>query len=477
MKLSFQNIFSLFFIVNAIISITVIILERRRPEKTIAWLLIFVVFPPLGLFLYIFAGRNWKKHKLSDENSENTYNMVAEALYKIKDVKYPSLIKLILNNNNSPVFIDNDIEIFNNGEEKFKALKKCLRNAKHHIHMEYYIVKNDTIGNEIKNILIEKAKEGVEVRFIIDKVGSPTVKTSFIKDLKTAGVNVVFYTYFLAPLLRHINTQLNYRNHRKIVVIDGKIGFIGGINIGDEYLGKGPLGYWRDTHLMVKGDFVLGLQAVFLDDFYMTKRADNSFPWYDDFENYFPTPKNEKGKVMQLVKSGPDSDNAAIMQTILKMISLAEHHIYITTPYFIPPTSLIDTLKISALSGVDIRILFPGRYDHFTVYYASKTYLSELVKFGIKVYFYDSSFFVHSKLMTVDGEMSTVGTANMDIRSFELNYEINALIYDDKTTKALEDEFLRDLNISKRMYYEDFENIPFYKKYIEAVARVFSNLL
>ncbi|BDR85433.1 hypothetical protein N071400001_00410 [Clostridium tetani] len=192
---------------------------------------------------------------------------------KIDDPDYVALIHLIAENSESPLFLNNSIEIFKDGTEKFQALKREILNAKHHIHLEYYIVKNDIIGNEIKNLLIEKSLEGVEVRFILDRVGSIKLGKEFINDMIKNGIDVVQYSYFLAPLLKKINTQVNYRNHRKLVIIDGEVGFIGGINIGDEYLGKGELGYWRDTHIMVKGDFVLGLQAVFIDDFLDNKKS------------------------------------------------------------------------------------------------------------------------------------------------------------------------------------------------------------
>lgn len=252
------------FVINAIISIAVIILERKRPEKTIAWLLIFIVFPPLGLILYIFLGRNWKRHKLNEEFSPYVRELISKVINRIDNPDYIPLVELFANNSDSPLFIDNEITVFKDGIEKFKALVEELNNAKHHIHLEYYIVKSDVIGKEIKDVLVKKAKEGVKVRFLMDRVGSIRVGKRYIRELKEAGVDVVQYSYFLAPILRSINTQINYRNHRKVAVIDGRVGFIGGINIGDEYLGRGKLGYWRDTHLMVKGDFVLGLQAVFL---------------------------------------------------------------------------------------------------------------------------------------------------------------------------------------------------------------------
>lgn len=478
MLAGFKTFLSWLFIINAIISIGLIILERKRPEKTIAWLLIFVVFPPVGLILYIFLGRNWKRHKLNEDFSPDVRELIHRVLSRIDNEDYIPLVELLAKNSDSPLFIDNEVAIFKNGEEKFEVLLRELEDAKHHIHMEYYIVKNDEIGNKIKRILIKKAKEGVKVRFIMDRVGSIKVGGAYIKELERAGVDVVQYSYFLAPILRNINTQINYRNHRKIVVIDGKTGFIGGINIGDEYLGKGKLGYWRDTHLMVKGDFVLGLQAVFLDDFWSIKRVNEGYFEYDEeFTKYFPIIKKSQGVIMQLIKSGPDSEYQSIMQGILKMITMAKDHIYITTPYFVPSESIMEALKIAILGDIDVRILFPGRYDHRTVYYASKTYLEELIKCGAKVYYYREDGFVHAKVMTVDGKIATVGTANMDIRSFELNYEINSVIYNDEITRQLEEMFLEDIESSRFITEEIINNAPKLTKAVEAIARVFSSIL
>lgn len=478
MLLGFKTFFSWLFIINAIISVGVIILERKRPEKTIAWLLIFVVFPPLGLILYVFLGRNWKKHKLNEDFSPDVRELIHRVISRIDNQDYIPLVELLAKNSDSPLFVDNEVTVFKDGEEKFNALLKELKGAKHHIHMEYYIVKNDEIGNKVKKILIDRAKAGVKVRFIMDRVGSIKIGKSYIRDLKEAGVDVVQYSYFLAPILRNINTQINYRNHRKIVVIDGKTGFVGGINIGDEYLGKGKLGYWRDTHLMVKGDFVLGLQAVFLDDFWSIKRANDGYFVYDeDFTKYFPILKKSGGVIMQLIKSGPDSEYPSIMQGILKMITMARDHIYITTPYFVPTESIMEALKIALLGGIDVRILFPGKYDHRTVYFASKTYLAELIKCGAKVYFYRNDGFVHAKVMTVDGKISTVGTANMDIRSYELNYEINGVIYDDEVTMQLENIFFEDLKVSRNITQEDIDGSSKLEILEEAVARIFSSIL
>lgn len=478
MKIDFTSFLSAFYVINIIIITLVIILERKRPEKTIAWLLIITLLPPIGIFLYVFLGRNWKIHKLNTDFSPKLRELICRSISKIDNPDYIPLIHLIAENSESPLFLNNSIKIFKDGTEKFQALKTEILNAKHHIHLEYYIVKNDIIGNEIKDLLIKRSLEGVQVRFILDRVGSIKLSKEYIDDMIKSGIDVVQYSYFLAPLLKKINTQINYRNHRKLVVIDGKIGFIGGINIGDEYLGKGDLGYWRDTHLMVTGDFVLGLQAIFIDDFWTIKKANNDSIFINkDFQSYFPKINHSGKKLMQLAKSGPDSPYSSIMQGILKMIYMATNHIYITTPYFVPPESIIDALKIACLSGVDVRILFPGQYDHFTVYYASRTYLSELLKSGAKIHLYNKNSFIHAKVITVDGKVSTIGTANMDIRSFDLNYEINAIIYDEEITIDLEQMFFEDLKYSKMITDQEFNDTSNFIKFIEAITRLFSSLL
>lgn len=228
---------------------------------------------------------------------------------------------------------------------------------------------------------------------------------------------------------------------------------------------------------MIEGDCVLGLQAVFIDDFCMVKKVmDKSLGYKGEIDDYFRNFENE-GKVLQIAKSGPYSKNPTIMQSLIVMINKAKEHIYITTPYFVPTESVMTALKISALGGIKIKILFPGKSDHFPVYYASRTYLSELISYGVEVYFYDKKSFIHSKVITVDGEVSMVGTANMDIRSFELNYEINTVIYDEEITKELEEQFFMDLKKSKIVHKEYFKKNNIAIKALEAISRVFSNLL
>ncbi|MGY4687030.1 cardiolipin synthase [Petrotoga sp. DB-2] len=472
-----------FVLIYAVVATTVIILERKRPEKTISWLLIFAVIPLIGFVIYLFFGRNWKRRKLTSDiylNSNTTLSQEEkEWLKKVlgeNDIQYLQLINLLKRNSKSPLFLGNDIEIFKNGKEKFSSFFKEIENAKESINLEYYIVKDDETGKKLKDLLIKKAKEGVEIKFIMDKIGSGRLKKSYIKQLENAGVEIAFYSYFLSPLLKFVNTQVNYRNHRKIAIIDSKIGFIGGINIGNEYIGKSSLGYWRDLHLKVRGEAVNGLQKIFFEDYQTIVKAERKKEKIDP-SKYFKKQERKGNSLIQIAVSGPESENSSIMQTIHKMITIAKDHIYIATPYFIPNDSILSALKIAALSGIKVKILFPGKMDHFLVYFASRTYLEEIIKYGVEVYFYRKDRFIHSKFVSIDGLISTVGTANIDIRSFELNYEANLLIYDREKTQQIEDIFLEDLKISSHISQDYFNNQPFLIKFTEAFSKIFSNLL
>lgn len=443
-------------------------------------MLILIILPPIGLILFIFLGRNWKVNTLDKKSKERAINLTTFNLLKENEIltEYKSLITLLASNSYSPLFLNNEITILDGGVEKFERMKEKLQEASDHIHLEYYIVKNDKIGNEIKDILIQKAKEGVKVRFIIDKVGSIKLNHKYIKDLKKAGVDVVFYSYVLAPLLRFINTQINYRNHRKIVIIDGKVAFLGGINIGDEYLGLGKLGDWKDCHILIEGDCVLGLQSVFLDDFSSIKKYNNEqISVLSNVENYFKNHSFNGNIPMQIIRSGPDSEFPSIMQALIKIISSAKKSINIITPYFIPSEGLMDSLKIAALSGIKISLIFPEKADHFTVNRASQTYLSELKKSGANIYMYNKDAFIHSKLLTVDEKICTIGTANMDIRSFELNYEINSVIYNEDITRELDNIFKNLLKNCRNFNYKEYENRSILTKLIDGISRLLSSIL
>lgn len=473
-------IFTLILLANLTLISTIIILEKKRPEKTISWILILIFLPPIGLIAYIFLGRNWKVNTLEKKGDNSLKNLIK---YVINDCnstisEYSSLIDLIAATSGSPVFKYNEVQILDGGKEKFHYLKDELLKAKHSIHLEYYIVNDDNIGNEIKNILITKAKEGIKIRFIIDSVGSIKLNKKYIKDLKLAGVEVIFYNYIFAPILRFIYTQVNYRNHRKIVVIDNCVSFVGGINIGDEYLGKGNLGNWHDCHIMIKGDASLGMQSIFLDDYSSIKKNNHqSIDILTEIDDYFCYNDSSEKTFIQLVKSGPDSPFPSILQSIIKMISMAKEEINIITPYFIPPEGLIDSLRIASLSGVKISIIFPEQSDHFIVNRASKTFLAELLRCNAKVYLYNNKEFIHSKILTVDKKICTIGTANLDIRSFELNYEINAVLYDQSITKTLNSIFLRDLSNCREFTLEEYNSENTFSKLLNGLSRLFSSIL
>ena len=473
--IAFNIIFYLSLIINLFIILILIIFAKKRPEKTLSWILILIIFPPLGLILFVLLGRNWKVNTLDKKSRQKVSNLITPSLlnkYNITN-EYEPIINLLVSNSSSPLFVNNTITILDGGASKFEILKSKLLEAKDHIHLEYYIVKNDNIGNEIKDILIKKSKEGIKVKFIIDKMGSIKLSSRY-----NAGVDVAFYSYVLAPFFRLINTQVNYRNHRKIVVIDGTIAFLGGINIGDEYLGLGKLGDWKDCHIMIEGDCVLGLQSVFLDDFSSIKKYNNEqILTLANIKNYFKNNKFSGNIPMQLIKSGPDSEFPSILQCFIKMISTAKESINIITPYFIPSEGLMDSLKIASLSGIKISLIFPKKADHFTVNKASQTYLAELVRAGVKVYLYNNSGFIHSKILTVDKKICTIGTANMDIRSFELNYEINTLIYDEGITQEF-NKIFSDLLISCTEFnLKEYESRSLTNKLIDGISRLLSSIL
>lgn len=481
----FNFILLCFFIINIIIVFFVLIHERRSPEKTLIWILILLLFGPIGFIFYTFLGKDirrpyMKSDILSKLNLFNDSDYVEKSLIP-KNNDYDEIIQtidLVSKLNLSPMMKHTSIEIFSHGIQKFEALKRELNKAKHHIHLEYFIVRDDHIGNEIKNILIKKSKEGVKIRFILDKIGSRKLNKKYIKDLKDNGIDVLFYSYMSTPFLKLINTHINYRNHRKIVVIDGITSFTGGINIGDEYLGRSSIGDWRDTHLMIKGECSLAIQDVFLDDYLNLKKLyDQNTFIIEDIDMYFPKINEKSITLTQIIKSGPNLSKNSMILPIIKLISIAKKNIRICTPYFIPSIGFMDILKTSILSGVDITIIFPGKPDHKLVYYASRTYLRELSDIGCKVYFYNKNAFIHSKFIIIDDYIVTVGSTNMDIRSFELNYEMNLIIYNSNICKKFIDIFNQNINNSHLSNIESFENIKTSQKFYENIARLFSSLL
>ncbi|WP_270301706.1 cardiolipin synthase [Terrisporobacter petrolearius] len=483
-----------FYILSIIISIK-LILENRDPSKTLIWILIFMLFPVIGILFYAILGRNIRKIKMkktykmaNNMKKENIlFNLdemkeLAQGQSKmIKEGKLPydknidfrvlKIVSLLLNTGIFPFTINNNVEIYVDGNEKFKNLIKDIRNAKDHIHLEYFIIKDSKIGEKIKKELIDKAKSGVKIRIIYDDVGCWRFwfHRKFFNEMRTYGIEII--PYLKGKITIPIGGQLNYRNHRKIVVIDGKIGYTGGINIGDEYIGKNKkFGYWRDTHIRIEGTSVYMLQMIFLTDwYYNTKKVLLK-------ENLFPKLKDKGSCMMQIVASGPDSDWESMHYAYFYAICQAKKSIYIETPYFIPDESLLKALKCAALSGVELIILFPKIADHKIVNTASYSYFQEILESGGKVYLYNKGF-LHSKLIIIDDFMASTGSANMDLRSFKLNFEVNAFIYDENIIDEIKKKFLEDLKHGKELKQNMFENRKIVNKIKESVCRLFSPIL
>lgn len=476
-------LFFLGFIINLFLAFVIIFMERRQAGSTWAWLFVLFFLPIIGFIAYLLFGRQiWRQDifKLDEQDKvglEHIVNEQIEALDKnmlnghsVELSKHQDLIRMLLNNNASFLTTDNKITILTDGRKKFDSLLHDIKNAKDHIHIQYYIFKRDGIGKEIIDALEEKLKEGVEVRMLYDDIGSRTLTLSRFKDFKALGGQVEAFFKSSLPL---INLRMNNRNHRKIVVIDGKIGYIGGFNVGDEYLGLDKrFGYWRDTHLKIEGDAVNALQLRFMMDWNSQFSRNNLH--YE--EKYFPDVHSHGDIGIQISSSGPDSTEQHIKYGYLKMITSAKKSIYIQTPYFIPDDSLLDAIKIAAMTGVEVNIMIPNKPDHPFVYWATYSNVGILLDYGCNIYIYEQGF-IHTKMVLIDDEVASVGTANMDFRSFDLNFEVNAFIYDAKVATELKNTFLEDIKVSSQLTKEIYDSRVLWIKIKEAIARLISPIL
>lgn len=470
----------LYFITVVFIAI-LIVLENRSPIKTISWVLVLVTLPIGGIIIYLFFGQEYRKKKMFSKKGlyyleklrKQTQDQLrrlpkSEHLFEDKILNKRHLINLMLSNSNALLSDNNEITILKNGNETFPAIFHAIGKARHHIHLEYYIIENDELGGQLKDLLIRKARQGVEVRLIYDDVGSWQLPKKYIRELDEAGVKINCFMRVRFPML---TSRVNYRNHRKIIVIDGELGFTGGLNIADRYIhGTQALGQWRDTHLMVKGGAAISLQIVFMADWYFV------FKEILKGEAYFRDLAPGGGKLMQVVSSGPDSDWESIGQAYFSAIASAKERVYIATPYLIPTSDIIYAMKTAALGGIDIRILLPEKSDAFFPKWGTDSYVEELLVAGVKIYHYKPGF-THSKLMVVDGIFSSVGTANMDFRSLETNFEVNAMIYDEEIAQKLELYFFEDLDSSEQLVLSEWQQRSKLRKTMESFARILSPML
>lgn len=479
------NIFYVIFFSLLLFAGILIILEGRDPSRTLAWLLVLIFLPVAGFLLYLIFGRQFRKKRISAKKKilNNQFTdlpmELLDSLPQNPEQLPPELniaqeknrlIRLIFNNATFPPTIHNEVKVLSEGTEIFSSFIRAMEEAENFIHLETYIFRNDRLGTTIGTLLCAKAKAGVKVRVLYDGLGSRHLSPEFLAQLQTAGVEIEpFFPINRWPFHRRIN----YRNHRKILIVDGLIGFIGGANIGDEYLGRNPeIGYWRDTQLEVKGNAVYFLQRIFMQDWtFATKKTGEQ-----SLETPIPLQTPTDKRIVQIAASGPDTQWEAIMQVYYYAIATAEKSVYITSPYFIPNESIFTALKTSALSGVDVKLLLPAKPDYKIVYWAAMSYLEELLEAGVEIYHYQNGF-IHAKVLTVDGIVSSVGSANMDQRSFSLNFEVNAFIYDQETAARLQKDFLRDLQYAEKLELEQFRERPLRHHFAESVARLFSPLL
>lgn len=376
------------------------------------------------------------------------------------------LARLLLNNADAPLTLNNRSEVLTNGQKTFRALFSALEKAKDHIHLEYYIFHNDAIGRDILNLLMRKAGEGVKVRVLVDGLGSRSLEKRF-GELRKAGVDTAGFYPVRFPFF---SRRLNLRNHRKIVVIDGLVGFLGGLNVGDEYLSRKKIGFWRDTFLKLEGDSVHFLQMVFLNDWNVATQEDVNGPLY------YPQPLQLGSQLTQIAATGPDSDWGSMLQIFFVALTSAEKTIYIETPYFIPDEGSVMALKTAALSGLDVRIILMGVPDHKITYWASLSYVEELLESGVRIYRYTKGI-LHAKVLILDSEIGVVGSTNFDLRSFSLNFEISAFIYNRKFAQRLEQDFQQDLADSEELIMEKYKLRPLSNRIKESSARLFSPLL
>lgn len=474
-------------IVNLLTIFYMIFKENRSSKSIISWTLVLIILPYIGFILFLILGRkvNTKDIFIMKKSELTLFDKYIKKLKSadnsnddLKRAKHSDMIKAIESMEYSPYRKDVETKVFFDGKELFDDILESLKKAQKSINIEFYIFKNDDIGSKILDILKEKAKAGVEVRLLYDSVGSRTTNRKKLQSAIDAGVKV---GEFFPSLLRLININMNFRNHRKIIVIDNKVGYVGGFNVGDEYLGKDPkFGYWRDTHIKFIGDSVRDLDLRFWADWRYATKEDIDLSHLIDYKNEQPhsTMANYSKCGMQIISSGPNPDNFyEIKLSYLEMIQKAKKYIYIQSPYLILDNSIADSLKLASISGVDVRIMIPGKGDHPFVYWANLKYAGDLLNFGVKIYHYDKNAFLHSKTLVIDDEVCSIGTANMDTRSFELNFEVIAMLYSDEIAKIQRKQFEKDMLISKELTREEYLKRGTSVKIKESFSKLFSALL
>jgi cardiolipin synthase len=476
-------IWSIAYFITLFFAIVVLLMERGDPAKTLSWIIVMLVIPILGMVLYNFFGASFKeegKLKRIDEKSRELSSkyrtIIADAVPPLPDMGPQKLvldivyknIRFLAHDPKSTLFKNTDYTLLIDGPDTFSAIKKDIRAARHHIHMEYFIWTDDKLGQEIKELLIEKVKEGVIVRILLDGVGCKSLSNAYINSLKSEGIEVEVFR----PLWKAIvDSYSNFRNHRKIVVIDGHTGYTGGINVDGKYIEGDPdLGKWHDTHVKVEGDGAKGLQMTFLIDWFQQTKQEIVDPIY------FPKTHVKNDQLSHIVPSGHQSEWDGIKQAYINSFYSADTYLYLITPYLSPNETLINGLKSAALTGVDTKLIVPRKGDSMITQSVTMSFAEDLLSCGVQIYQYSEGF-IHSKIMVSDDQVATVGSANLDIRSMDQNLEINVFSYDPEFISDVKEMFLNDLKNSKQLDAAHFENYSFFKKVKLALFRLLSPLL
>ena len=469
------NVLMAVYAITVLGTIGVVIGENRNPVKSLAWVTVLLLLPAVGLVLYFFFGRSLKSvHMISRKDQRRLRAYTDPEPARIDDLHLSDIshqqIRLAKSLAGAPYYVGNHIDIFTSGQEKFDALKRDMLDAKSYIHLQYYIFENDVIGHEMRDLLVQKASEGVEVRVIYDHVGSFTINAAFFQRMRREGVDA---HAFLRITFTQLANRLNWRNHRKLVVIDGSIGYIGGMNIADRYVtGSKHMTAWRDTHLRITGPAVAGLEFTFAVDWNFMKRGLLSLPVPAN-DAKAVNPGND---VVQVLASGPMGQWSNISFAFLKAIADAKKCVYIQTPYFLPSDALLKALQSSALSGVDVRLMLPRKTDSRLLRLAAGSFLKECLTAGIKIYFYEPTM-MHAKAVIVDDDFATTGSTNFDFRSFEHNFECNVLVYSKEFNQRMKAIFLADQRQCTRIILSHWRRRPLLVKAAESVLRLMSPIL
>lgn len=468
------SVLMVLYFITVLTVIVVILSENRNPVKSIAWVLVLVLLPIAGLVIYLIFGRSLKGMRLISRSHlrelrrlNDFPDVIGEDLSLSTDSR--QLITLTNKLVGPHLFVGNQIDVFTTGHDKFESMKRDIAAARDYIHVQYFIIENDATGSELVQLLMDKAREGVKVRLLYDYVGSFYVGSRVLKQMREAGIEV---HPFLRLTFMQFALRVNWRNHRKIVVIDGNVGYVGGMNVADRYVvGDKKWLPWRDTHLRITGEAVAALQYSFAIDWDFTTRELLTSPTM-----HYAEPPATPDYMVQMMSSGPTNRWSNISFVFLKAIALAKHSVYIQTPYFLPSDSLLKALQSAALSGIDVKVMIPRRSDSWMLRLATRSYIKECLLAGIKIYFYEPTI-MHAKVVIVDDEFVTTGSTNFDFRSFEHNFEFNALIYSKEFNQKMKGIFEADMEQCTRLLLSKWKQRPLVQKVLESIIRLISPIL